>query len=606
MQALLHSIFVLWCILCAPFILAHELTGIDTLSNEAAQQYVFDYKDIAVNDMHKTGIPASIKLAQAMFESNFGRSDLAIKGNNHFGIKCYRSWKGDKLYYNDDKPNECFRQYDWVADSYVDHSRIITSKRRYTSLFELAPIDYKGWAKGLQKAGYATDPQYADKLIWMIEKHDLHQYDFEEDPYINLEDMPILASKEEVNNDLDGPIIYAYKFGDIQKTAPNKLKAHKNNSYKLLKPNPSTPKKDLLPPSFADNQSSPDIHTNNSKSTNKAHSPIKNSPYSSEAFLNQRNPIFLSTLPKEPVKMLNVPITKEVNKTLPFNKRTLPQIPFWVERVEIKTNALPSKPVVNITNFNENTAYTPTVSFNKRTLPQIPFWVERVEIKTDALPSKPVVNIVVFNENNAYNPTASFNKRTFTQITLLEEEVMQETSIDALVSSPSVVSEAGGAIVLSHKEITYLNKLKMVQYEKMVSLKDLSTTYQIPFDELMRYNDIADSIYTFSTHTPIYLEAKKSKPSSSNQKEHLVESDETMWEIAQLYGVQLEVLLARNHLEANEEPRNGETILLRSQAPYPPKIKREKPTANVSEEFKKEVLKEIREKKATDSEIGKE
>ena len=114
-----------------------------------AQIYIDEFKMIAIEEMHRMGVPASIKLAQAMFESNFGRSDLAIRGNNHFGIKCYKSWKGGRLFYHDDKPNECFRQYDWVEDSYADHSRIITSKKRYASLFELAPIDYKGWAKGL-------------------------------------------------------------------------------------------------------------------------------------------------------------------------------------------------------------------------------------------------------------------------------------------------------------------------------------------------------------------------------------------------------------------------------------------------------------------------
>lgn len=560
MQALFYNLFVFGCILCNSLLLAHNLPVIDTLSisSEVAQQYVENYKDIAVNDMHKTGIPASIKLAQAMFESNFGRSDLAIKGNNHFGIKCYKSWKGGRLYYNDDKPNECFRQYEWVEDSYADHSRIITSKKRYSSLFELAPIDYKGWAKGLQKTGYATDPQYADKLIWMIEKHDLHQYDYEEDPYLNAEESPLIAASKEANQELDGPIIYAYKFGDVEKNAPDQLKSHQENSKKLLQPNASEPKDNLLQPALV----SREISSKKNASIAESKKAI-DSPYSSESFLKKRIVEEISTLPK-----LNLKIIADFNASklphiyIPFNKRKLPQIPLWIEKMETPTTILPSKTINSIADFNTQKLPHTFIPFNKRELPQIPLLeIEQVEAEAAVI---------------ADTPTPS------------------STVVETIIGNPSA-SSSNAAVLLSQKEITRFNKLKIVKYEEPVSLKDLAFTYDILFDELMEYNDIADSSFTFTSQMPIYLEAKNNKPSSGNQKEHTVKADETMWEIAQLYGIQLEELLERNHLDLGEEPRNGETILLRSQASYPPKIKREKPTANVNEEFRKEVLKEIRE-----------
>ena len=119
--------------------------------------------------MRRTGIPASITLAQGMLESNYGRSTLATKGNNHFGIKCHSDWRGEKIYYDDNRRGECFRSYPTAEESYMDHSDFLTTGSRYKDLFKLSRTDYKGWAHGLRKAGYATDPKYATLLINKID-----------------------------------------------------------------------------------------------------------------------------------------------------------------------------------------------------------------------------------------------------------------------------------------------------------------------------------------------------------------------------------------------------------------------------------------------------
>lgn len=139
--------------------------------------YIDKYASLAVAEQKKYRIPASITLAQGLLESGAGNSELALKSNNHFGIKCHNDWTGGRVYHNDDTSGECFRKYTRVADSYNDHSLFLTGRSRYALLFELRPTDYKGWAHGLQKAGYATDPQYARKLIKLIEEYGLHQYD---------------------------------------------------------------------------------------------------------------------------------------------------------------------------------------------------------------------------------------------------------------------------------------------------------------------------------------------------------------------------------------------------------------------------------------------
>ena len=127
--------------------------------------------------MQRTGVPASITLAQGMLESRYGLSSMATDGNNHFGIKCHRDWKGKKMYYDDDAPHECFRVYRSAEESFRDHSDFLRYWDRYKPLFELDPTDYKGWAKGLKKAGYATDPAYATKLIKIIEEYGLNRFD---------------------------------------------------------------------------------------------------------------------------------------------------------------------------------------------------------------------------------------------------------------------------------------------------------------------------------------------------------------------------------------------------------------------------------------------
>jgi len=144
--------------------------------NAQFQQYVNQYKDIAIEQMLKYRIPASITLAQGLFESGAGRSYLSVRGNNHFGIKCH-GWQGRTVYKDDDAENECFRAYDNAMQSFEDHSRFLRGSQRYASLFDLKITDYKGWARGLKACGYATNPQYANKLIEIIELYKLYQYD---------------------------------------------------------------------------------------------------------------------------------------------------------------------------------------------------------------------------------------------------------------------------------------------------------------------------------------------------------------------------------------------------------------------------------------------
>ncbi len=172
--------------------------------SERVANYIDEFSGIAKEEMLQYGIPASITLAQGILESGAGAGELTLKANNHFGIKCHTGWQGDRVYHDDDERGECFRKYNDPKYSYRDHSLFLTQRSRYKDLFSLRKDDYKGWAKGLRKAGYATDPRYPDKLISIIERYNLQEYDHQ-----------VLGRRISVSQAEDGKIgTYVVQAGD--------------------------------------------------------------------------------------------------------------------------------------------------------------------------------------------------------------------------------------------------------------------------------------------------------------------------------------------------------------------------------------------------------
>lgn len=227
-------IFCVWCTIC------------EAQSNVKAkltvEQYIEKYAPIAIDEMYRSHIPASITLAQGILESGNGNSRLSTEANNHFGIKCKNTWTGKTIYEDDDAPQECFRKYDAAIDSYRDHSDFLMNNKRYAFLFDLEIKDYKAWAFGLKKAGYATNPQYPELLISFIEKHGLHKYDNtqiseEEQKELNeqkaevvktygkefmVNDVPAITAKAnesfaQIALNYDIKVYQLYKYNDLQK-----------------------------------------------------------------------------------------------------------------------------------------------------------------------------------------------------------------------------------------------------------------------------------------------------------------------------------------------------------------------------------------------------
>lgn len=160
----------------AILLLLLTITMVHAQKSEVIKAYIKSYRAVAIEEMQRTGVPAAIKLAQGIHETMAGQSELVLKSNNHFGIKCKSDYTGPYVLHNDDKPNEHFMKYDNPEQSYIDHSNFLRQRLRYAFLFELDPTDYKAWAYGLKQAGYATNPQYPQLIINLIEKYNLQDY----------------------------------------------------------------------------------------------------------------------------------------------------------------------------------------------------------------------------------------------------------------------------------------------------------------------------------------------------------------------------------------------------------------------------------------------
>ena len=178
-------------------------------NKEKIDNYIEKFGPIARDEMKAFGVPASITLAQGILESGMGYGRLALQGNNHFGIKCHSDWKGKRIYHDDDLKGECFRVYNDPATSYRDHSLFLTGRSRYSFLFDIKTSNYEAWARGLKKAGYATDPKYPDKLISLIERFDLTRYDIKKSKKYVAEKSKSTINQKQIHTVQKGDTLYS-------------------------------------------------------------------------------------------------------------------------------------------------------------------------------------------------------------------------------------------------------------------------------------------------------------------------------------------------------------------------------------------------------------
>ncbi|GEM_PF-157173 len=407
-------------------------------ADQQAQNYIQQHQWLAVAEMKKAGVPASVKLAQAMLETGYGTSRLAKEGKNHFGIKCKSYWVGDTLLVDDDAPQECFRKYPSVQDSYKDHSEFLQFHRNgyYSHLFQLSRTDYVGWAIGLQSAGYATNPTYADKLIDLITRYQLYQYDYTETAFVT----PVLVP---------------------------------------------TPKRQPNPPA----------------------APIAaKTPVAQQGTFVVPPPPNSNTATYLPLAgvVANIP-DQAVNETAAGKKNK---------------KAAKNKPIPD---------------FNATAPPK--------NSKTTAPPAA---------NNQTGKPLADFNASMNKPTTVMPAPQAQ--------NNHAAASDTGKLPALTLRRQT-INGIKAVVPNMDTDMASVATSLGFQAQVLYRFNETAINRQV-KANVPIFLETKKAK-SPKGLDRHIVQPNQSMYDIAQLYGIKLKTLLNANNLPHNFVPREGMVIKLR-------------------------------------------
>lgn len=479
-------------------------------SGTLGYSYLLRYKDLAIREMRRTGIPASITLAQGMYESGFGKSDLALKGNNHFGIKCKNNWQGATIAYTDDAPNECFRKYKSVYESYIDHSNFLKERPHYRFLFNLPTTNYRAWAEGLKRAGYATDPNYSSKIIAIIQRFRLYEYD--EDMIPNNSDDRILVETKPMPTSEDTWVV-----------------SNLEREYMAEAALYGAP---IITPTYR----------------NKLH---------------QIDAMLTETLQNRPAE--EPPRVLSGEPVIFVGKNTLEQLTHPTPPVHIPTsqNTIsaiePATSSETSTTINTEIAVAPTTTINNTAI---------VPAKPNA--PAPVLPNTESTANSAANQAIGAEIQANTAIVQKNKE---HQAVSLLTTTPTKVQV---------RPILKVNNANAVRYNHVVSLRQVAKTYQIFLPDLLTFNEINNPNTNIPAGTYIYLSAKRARYAGEH-KQHIVQKDETMWDIAQKYGLTLAELYERNAMRDHTQPLNGEAILLKGKADYPPKVRRNTTTESVQE-----------------------
>lgn len=515
--------------------------------NIIARNYVDQFKDIAIMEMYRTGIPASIKLAQAMLESNFGRSVLAVEGNNHFGIKCKQTWSGGTIYYNDDAPNECFRKYQHVLASYKDHSNFLVDRKdRYQFLFDLNPIDYVAWASGLQKAGYATNPTYANKLINMIERYELYTYD------------SFVAAQ---------PIVFA-----------ENICINKSGQWTISKSEPAvTDVTALLKviPEATKNNYKQQANNNLAEASAMLEASIDKRPLNEPRKCLSGEPVVAIDVDKirpdisKKAVSLNTPSTEaSVIAGVELNPDYTPPAHIMEPHIITAGAYHNNKPTTTATNITAAPAKRASIPLNTDSI----FYLlnnapEHVKVNTSHYKKITIDTIAGLKQPNKAQVKTS-NGSTAVNTVNTKSKVATDQSTNLKTSPPSrtvantQISKYDTLQLLPKLQLHKVNDTYAVMYRYKVSAKQIADTYKLSVNEVVVFNDLSHSDVPFPSLSNIYL-AKKPMVTSKRIKTHTAKDKETLWEVAQNYGVQLSQLIQLNQLDKNAILEENQVIKLR-------------------------------------------
>lgn len=586
------------------------------LTKEEVELYIATYAPLAIEEMRGNRIPASITLAQGIHESAAGQSRLAVEANNHFGIKCHKGWDGESILHTDDEVDECFRKYETVEESYIDHSNFLHDRVRYSSLFNLCITDYVSWANGLQQAGYATNPYYANALISLINQYNLVKYDDQALERISEESLEtiFLVRKENKTIDTEENNFGFVKKNDIIK-ADELLKSFEGSSRikgkNSLNGNPAIEvnvatiaallkEHDEIIVDMRSLQKS--FQFKNTKEATLFFSNITQVPVTVEKFSSstKAREEVLKDLKDTPVFCLSEELAKPYINALP--QQTEKEVVLTSGIASVTSTRKPAQikkehHVSNVTkhqvvrNEKQVTLASPTIP-QKNTENRInattmlghmdtPAHLDDDEekemnkkIETPKVEQPPIVSM---NNEEDIIPVVEKNPTT------VESTATEKLMRDSAPSNPTKnVKEPEGRynlkLLKESKRLekkTYIltNEVPNVRYNEQVSPMSIAMTYKETAIKIMEYNDLPSKDALIPANTRIFLAPKKIKV-KSGVKDHVVEKGESMWFISQQYGIQLQSLCDKNLITIGQEPQIGEVIFLKNNASKPPKLRK--------------------------------
>jgi hypothetical protein len=492
------SLVYLHCILLSLF---WQHSACAHFANLSATMYVNQYKDLAIDEMNRTLIPASIKLGQAILESSYGGSKLATEGNNHFGIKCKSYWLGETILIDDDTLQECFRKYQSVEDSYFDHSEFLKSHREgyYSVLFQYSCSDYKSWAEGLQALGYATNPNYAKQLIDIIERNNLSQYDC-----YTIADQNI----------------------EIERITDNRVNRNQNDKQNIVRDTISN--KVFVP---------------------KANAPITNKPLSD---YSNNDKVVASKLPDSTPKIHSLPSNNETARNkVKHQEKTKPVPNFVATGSDVKQNNLPND---NYSEPDNKRSQKKGNASSKKAKP-VPDFVACPTCEVKPLPtSDPRGNAIKKNESNkAIVPPPTPPSK--------ENKVIAPQPPPPSIENKEVVKEKPITTDELRFENVVINGVKAMIANVDINLGFLAYRNNLKKEKLVEFNEIESDI-DIKAGTPIFLETKKQK-SAAGIEVHVVQAGQSLFEIAQKYGMKLKTLCKINDMNPGYLPKEGTILKLR-------------------------------------------
>lgn len=542
-----------------------------------AYSYINKFKTLAIAEMIRTGIPASIKLAQGMYESQYGQSPLAKQGNNHFGIKCKEEWKGEVIYQDDDAPQECFRKYKSAHDSYIDHSKILLERDRYAALFDLDSDDYTGWAKGLKQAGYATDPNYDDKIINIIQRFALYKYHNEE------QDEKPIAEIPTPTNQLPDYAKQGDKYFTAQSLPRNRKSATNDDIYSINQ---------ALTETLGQRPTHLPIQTLGGAPTALANEVYVEQTIRRPAQLPRNVDNSAVSAQVNTQSLSRTPIKKEdhhedQNLPLPMpleaaNTYTTPSNTPNTIKISNEPVNTPSKEFIAQLNTPANVAHPDNAQIVQQNSPKaLPSDANIAQKALTIQKNAKEIEQKGAAETNLTRAATddivqNMNHTSITQLSTAEPDISIESVANRTTAgktNPVKIAEQQrkGSALLPHQNLHYVNNVKSVVYPYDVSIWQISNTYKVAAELLLKYNDLDSENTPLPAKTPIYLQPKKDK--AEDVKIHIVQDNETLWQIAQQYALSLSAIWQKNKLDGKKEVRSGEKIYLKGNADTPPKTR---------------------------------